>query len=159
MKKILKDQKGFVASDALIAILIIALFSGLVASISYNIYIASSSTKRMSKATSYIVDVFEYIDKTDYSNVTKENITTYFNNKYYYAEDETTPKEDAEVKIQENDETLETPFKAEINIIKYNETEGNTDKLDLVQEITMTVRYKLGNKNQEITMTTNKIRE
>lgn len=159
MKNKVKEQKGFVASDALIAILIITLFSGLIATISYNIYIASSSTKRMSKATSYIVDVFEYIDKIDYADATKENIVAYFNNKYYYAEDGTTPKSDAEVKLKENDENLETPFKAEISIVKYNETEGNTDKLDLVQEITMTVKYKLGNKDQEVTMTTNKIRE
>ena len=37
--------------------------------------------------------------------------------------------------------------------------EGNKDKLDLVQEITMTVKYKLGNKEQEITMTRNKVKE
>ena len=158
MKKFLKEQKGFAASDALIAVLIIVLFSGLIATISYNIYISNSSIKRMSKATNYIVDLFEYIDKINYEDVTKEKLTNYFNNKYYYAEDGTTPKTDAEVKIKEAEENVHTPFKAEISIVKYNETEGNTDKLDLVQEITMTVRYKLGNKDQEITMTRNKTR-
>ena len=156
MKKFLKEQKGFAASDALIAVLIIVLFSGLIATISYNIYLSNSSIKRMSKATGYIVDVFEYIDKINYEDVTKENLVSYFNNKYYYEQDGTTPKADAEVKLKQTDENLETPFKAEINIVKYNETEGNTDKLDLVQEITMTIKYKLGNKDQEITMTRNK---
>ena len=159
MKNKIREQKGFAASDALIAVIIIVLFSGLIATISYNIYISNSSIKRMSKATSYIVDVFEYIDKINYEDVTKENITNYFNTKYYYREDGVTPKRDAEVKMKEADENVETPFKAEINIVKYNETEGNRDKLDLVQEITMTVRYKLGNKDQEITMTRNKIKE
>ena len=153
MKKFLKEQKGFAASDALIAVLIIVLFSGLIATISYNIYLSNSSIKRMSKATGYIVDVFEYIDKINYEDVTKENLVSYFNNKYYYEQDGTTPKADAEVKLKQTDEN---PFKAEINIVKYNETEGNTDKLDLVQEITMTIKYKLGNKDQEITMTRNK---
>ena len=47
---------------------------------------------------------------------------------------------------------INTPYKAEINIIKYNQTKENTDKLDLVQEITMKVRYMLGNKEQTIEM-------
>ena len=144
-----RNQKGFAASDALIAVLIIILFSGLIATISYNIYLSNSSIKRISKATSYIVDVFEYIDKVDYENVTKENLVTYFNEKYF-------TNENSEVKMLTGDENINTPFKAEINIVKYNETEGNTDKLDLVQEITMTIKYKLGNKDQEITMTRNK---
>lgn len=159
-REILKGQKGFAASDALIAVLIIALFAGLIATISYNIYLSNSSIKRMSKANEYIVDVFEYIDKTYYDEVTKENIIKYFNGKYYYNQDGSTPKSNAEVKIKEQDEeTLNTPFKAEINIVKYNETEGNTDKLDLVQEITMTVTYKLGNKDQTIEMKKTKSRE
>lgn len=159
-KEILKEQKGFAASDALIAVLIIALFAGLIATISYNIYLSNSSIKRMSKANEYIVDVFEYIDKTYYDDVTKENIIKYFNDKYYYDQDGVTPKSNAEVKIKEQDgETLNTPFKAEVNIVKYNETEGNTDKLDLVQEITITVTYKLGNKDQTIEMKKTKSRE
>lgn len=159
-KQILKEQKGFAVSDGLIALLIITLFSGLIATISYNIYLSNSSIKRMSKATEYIVDMFEYIDKIPYSEVTNENLINYFNGKYYYEEDRVTPKTNAEVKLIENDtETVNTPFKAEISIVKYNQTEGNTDKLDLVQEITMTVNYKLGNKDQEITMTRNKTAE
>jgi len=152
MKKFLKDHKGFAASDALIAVLIIVLFSGLIATISYNIYISNSSIKRMSKATGYIVDVFEYIDIIDYESVTENNLADYFNKKYYVGE-----KTEAKMILDgENSETINTPFKAEVDIVKYNETEGNKEKMDLVQEITMTVRYKLGNKDQEITMTRNK---
>lgn len=152
MRNKLKEQKGFATSDALIAVLIIILFSGLIATISYNIYISNSSIKRMSKATNYIVDLFEYIDKIEYEEVTEENLINYFNSKYYLGNN-------PEVKMLGTNETASTPYKAEINIIKYNETEGNTDKLDLVQEITMTVKYKLGNKDQEITMVRNKTKE
>ena len=160
MKNIkLKEQKGFAASDALIAVIIIALFAGLIATISYNIYISNSSIKRMSMATSYIVDMFEYIDKTYYDDVTQENLVNYFNNKYYYQEDKSTKRNNAEVRMKLNNEEIETPFKAEIKIQKYNQTEGNTDKLDLVQEITMTVTYKLGNKDQKIEMKKIKSRE
>lgn len=157
--KNLRTQKGFVASEALIAVLIIALFSGLIATISYNIYLSNASIKRMSKANGYIVDMFEYIDKTYYDDVTKENLTQYFNNKYYYEEGSTIPKTNAEAKIQEDTETIDTPFKITLQIINYNETDGNTDKLDLVKEITMEVSYRLGNRNQVIEMKKTKQRE
>lgn len=160
MKDKITSQKGFAASDALIAVLIIALFAGLIATISYNIYLSNSSIKRMSKATSYIVDMFEYIDKTYYDDVTVDNLTNYFNKKYYYEEDSSIPREDAEVKIKEQqEEVINTPFQAELSVVKYNEQEGNEDKIDLVQEITMKVSYKLGNKNQEIEMKKIKQRE
>ncbi len=158
--KRLRSQKGFAGADALIAVLIIALFSGLIASISYNIYLGNSSIKRISKANQYIVDMFEYVDRTYYDDITEESLVEYFNNKYYFETDGTTPKNKAEVKmIKQGEEKADTPFQAEINITKYNAQEGNTDKLDLVEEITMTVRYKLGNKDQAIEMKKTKARE
>lgn len=155
----LKNQNGFAASDALIAVLIIALFAGLIATISYNIYLSNNSIKRMSKATEYIVDMFEYIDRTNYDDVTKENLTNYFNGKYYYEDNGVTVKSDAQVKLIEEGENSDTPFTAKLSITKYNQTEGNEDKLDLVQEVVMTVTYKLGNKEQKIEMKTSKSRE
>lgn len=160
MKNKIKSQKGFAASDGLIAVLIIALFAGLIATVSYNIYLANSSIKRMSKATNYIVDMFEYIDKVYYDDVTAENLANYFNNKYYYEDDGITVKEDSQVKIKEQEtETLSVPFEGVVNIVKYNEQEGNEDKIDLVKEITMQVNYKVGNKNQTIEMKKIKQRE
>lgn len=159
MKKIrFKMNNGFAASDALIAISIIALFSGLIASISYNIYLANSNIKRMSRANSYIAEVFEYTNKIYYDDVTVENLTEYLNNKYYYSNG--ISKTGAEAKIKETeDEVVDTPFKISLDITNYNETEGNTDKLDLVKQITMTVEYNIGNKQQRIEMTTIKKRE
>lgn len=159
MKDKIKQERGFTGVDILIAVLIIALFTGLISSISYNIYLSNSSIKRMSKARDYIVDMFEHIDKTYYDDITKEKLVKYFNDKYYYKDDGSTPKSDAEVKMQEEQEEITTPFKAEINIVKFNEIEGNEDKLDLVQEITMKVTYTLGNKEQKIEMKKIKSRE
>lgn len=154
-----KGNKGFVASDALIAILIIALFSGLIASVSYNIYLVNSHIKRMSKANSYISEVFEYANKIYYDDVTEENLIKYFNNKYYYLE-ESIAKPNADAKIKEtSNEILDTPFKITLKITNYNEIEKNTDKLDLVKQITMTVEYIVGNKEQKVEMTTIKKRE
>ena len=157
MKNKIREQKGFAASDALIAVLLIRLFSGLIATISYNIYLSNSSIKRMSKATNYIIDVFEYIDTIEYDKVTKLDLSSYFNNKYYIGN-----KPEVKMLVDgENIQDVNTPFIAEINIVKYKDTEEtlDTEGLDLVQEITMTVKYKLGNKDQVITMKRNKTKE
>ena len=50
MKKFLKNNKGLTGADALLAVALIVLFSGIIATISYNIYIATSSLKRSSNS-------------------------------------------------------------------------------------------------------------
>ena len=51
MKQIkLKNSNGFAASDALMAIIIITAFTGIIATLAYNIYLSNTSIKRMSKA-------------------------------------------------------------------------------------------------------------
>lgn len=158
MKKIrFKSEKGIAASDGLIAIFIIVLFAGLIASLTYNIYLSNTSLKRMSTGLEYIVDVFEYVDQLYYDDVTQENITDYFNNKYYYDEHHNV-KSRAQVKMDTNISNIETPYKARIEITKYSDITENVD-LDLVEEIEMWVTYKLGNKTQTINMTTLKKRE
>lgn len=145
----LKDNKGFAASDALIAVLIIALFTGIIATLIYNIYLSNTSLKRMSKANGYIVDVFEYIDKTYYGEVNQEDLIKYFNDKY---------NTEAQA-VSNNEQSVNTPYKVIINVEKYNELEGNSDKLDLVKQITMQVNYKLGSRDQKIKMKKIKSRE
>lgn len=51
MKKNIKKQNGIAAADGIVAVLIISLFIGLIATISYNTYLASTSIKRNSEAT------------------------------------------------------------------------------------------------------------
>lgn len=164
--KNLKKENGFAGADALIAILIITLFTGIIASLLYNIYLSNSSLKRMSKANGYIVDVFEYIDKIYYDKVSQKELISYFNKKYYYQKDGITPNEDAEVVAEKDEDALvekygDTPFKVIIDLKSYSDIEGNSDteELDLVKEITMTVKYRLGNKDQEITVKRIKSRE
>lgn len=151
MKKVkFKKNNGFAASDALIAIVIITIFTGLISTISYNIYLSNASLKRMSKANNYIIDVFEHVDKMYYEDVNEENLTAYVNEKYKNEEVQAVNSEETEV---------QTPFKFIIKVQKYNEMTGNEGKLDLVKEITATVKYKLGNREQIITMKKSKNRE
>lgn len=157
--KRLKNNNGFATSDALIAILIIALFTGIIASLLYNIYLSNASLKRMSKANGYIIDVFEYIDKIYYDDVNEDNLIAYFNNKYYYQENGVNPKQDVDVMAGTDITTLNTPFKVIINVQNYNGIEGNENKLDLVKQITMSVTYKLGGKDQKVEIKRIKSRE
>lgn len=151
MKKTkLKQNKGFAASDALIAIVIITIFTGIISTIAYNIYLSNASLKRMSKANNYIIDVFEHVEKMYYEDVNEENLITYINEKY----------KNEDVQAVNNEETeVQYPFKIVIKVQNYNEMAGNEDKLDLVKEITATVKYKLGNREQIITMKKSKNRE
>lgn len=151
MKKVkFKKNNGFAASDALIAIVIITIFTGLISTISYNIYLSNASLKRMSKANNYIIDVFEHVDKMYYEDVNEENLTAYVNEKYKNEEVQAVNSEETEV---------QTPFKFVIKVQKYSEMSGNEGKLDLVKEITATIKYKLGNREQIITMKKSKNRE
>ena len=142
MKRFLKSNKGITGADAVLGVALAILFSGIIATLSYNIYVTSSSLKRSSKALEYITSTFEYVATQYYDNVTEDNIKEYINNL------------DEKISINEG-----TPYKAQVSVTKYNQIEGNTDKLDLVKEITMSVTYKLGDKDQTIEIKTAKSRE
>ena len=142
MKRFLKRNKGITGADAVLGVALAILFSGIIATLSYNIYVTSSSLKRSSKALEYITSTFEYVATQYYDNVTEDNIKEYINN--------------LDEKISTNEGK---PYKAQVSVTKYNQIEGNTDKLDLVKEITMSVTYKLGDKDQTIEIKTAKSRE
>lgn len=143
MKRFLKSNKGITGADAVLGVALAILFSGIIATLSYNIYVTSSSLKRSSKALEYITSTFEYVATQYYDNVTEDNIKNYISTKL-----------DRKISINEG-----TPYKAQVSVTNYNQMEGNTDKLDLVKEITMSVTYKLGDKDQTITIKTAKSRE
>lgn len=153
MKKFLKNNKGLTGADALLAVALIVLFSGIIATISYNIYIATSSLKRSSKATEYITDIFEHVKKEYYDNITEENLVQYFNNKN---------DKSAKAFVARTDQPLEQsdkPYTIQISVTNYNTTDNNTEKLDLVKEVNVKVIYKLGGKQEEMQMKTAKSRE
>lgn len=143
MKRFLKSNKGITGADAVLGVALAILFSGIIATLSYNIYVTSSSLKRSSKALEYITSTFEYVATQYYDNVTEDNIKNYISTKL-----------DGKISINEG-----TPYKAQVSVTNYNQMEGNTDKLDLLKEITMSVTYKLGDKDQTIEIKTAKSRE
>lgn len=72
--KNIKSEKGIMGIDITISILMIAIFTSVVATLLYNIYITAVGQKRATVASNYLIDIFEYIDKINYNDVTAENI-------------------------------------------------------------------------------------
>lgn len=141
MKRFLKSNKGITGADAVLGVALAILFSGIIATLSYNIYVTSNSLKRSSKALEYITSTFEYVATQYYDDVTEDNIKDYINNEL-----------DENISIADST-TGTTKYVATVSV----EIPDNT--IDLVKEITMSVTYKLGDKDQTIEIKTAKSRE
>ena len=133
LKKIIRNNKGFATSDIIISIVILMLFTGLVASLFYNYYISNSKTTRASMACLCIIDTIENIHKMNYEDVTNENVN---------------------MKIQElyNNNIIPNQYKVTANIEKYNEIEGNEEKEDIIKILTVNVQYSLNNKIENLSI-------
>lgn len=141
IKNILKEKKGIFLSDAIIAILIILLFTGIIVSLMTNIFLESAKIKLSSQQVDFVTEIFEYVEKIPYENVTQENLINYINEKNVDY-----------VSAGSTIEDLTTPYKIAITVEKYNETEGNTDKLDLIKVVTVNVENNLSDKQYSTTM-------
>lgn len=136
----LKKNKGVIIADALLAVVLMMIFLSIISTVSYSIYITSSFIKRNSKATDYGVKIIEWIDKTPYSKIDEE-IINYING---------IESENLEAKLVGNSFNGNTPYKATIEIQKYNETEGNTEKKDIIKTIIIEISYNLGEKTETV---------
>lgn len=134
----IKQNKGIGLSDAIIAVIILMIFTGVIASVSYNIYIQSNFIKRNEQATNYIVEVFEQAQGFIYEDLDTTELVQYINNKYDIA------------KAISGEYTEGTEI-----------SEGYTifinvkDKYpDYIKQIDITVAYKLGGKDKTVNMST-----
>lgn len=126
----LKQNKGVTLADAIIAITIFMIFTGLIITISYNIYLQSNFVKRNSSATNYIVDLFEYAQVLEFKDVTMEKLDEYINQK-------------------EGISTLDNSSKGYKMKISVKE-----NKEGYIKQIDATVSYKIGKKEKSVTMST-----
>lgn len=126
----LRQNKGVTLADAIIAITIFAIFTGLIITISYNIYLQSNFVKRNSTATNYIVDLFEYAQKLEFKDVTTGKLEEYINQK-------------------EGISTLKNSSKGYKMQVTVTE-----NKEGYIKQIDATVNYKIGKKEKSVTMST-----
>lgn len=155
----LKDNKGIGLSDAIIAIAIFIIFSGMIISISYNIYLQSNFIKRNDTATNYIVDVFEYaqtlaVDEESTDEILKENLKAYINSKPQTEK----IKAFSELSDIELSEKL-NQNKGYIMQISVNDISNYNDETidyesNIIKQIDVSVSYKLSGKIKTVNMST-----
>ncbi len=138
-----KSNKGFALADTIIAIFVLVIFSTLIISISYNIYIVSNFVKRNGQATSYIVEVFEYAKTLNFDDVNTANLVTYINGK------------------GEKIQAIEGIYSEDSNkldsytmFISMDEASIAEEKRSYIKKIDITVMYKLGTKTKTVSMST-----
>lgn len=122
-----KQNNGIALADAIIAITIFVIFTTLIISISYNIYLQSNFVKRNSTATNYIVDLFEYAATLEFNDVTAENLNEYISNK-----------------------NVAQGYNFNINVTIVPEEA----EYDFIKKVNVTVTYKLGRKTKTLNMST-----
>lgn len=153
----IKQNKGIGLADAIIAIGIFIIFTGVIISISYNIYIQSNFIKRNEQATNYIVEIFEYAqglvfedpdpdnapDLDNYLN--SDNLVQYINDKY----------DIVNAKSGEYKEETEgvKGYKIFINVYDVNNYD-DSKKTGYIKQVDVTVEYKLGGKVKTVNMAT-----
>ena len=123
----IKGNRGFTTADIVVAIVVMMIFVGMIATLFYNFYLSTTAKNRNAMATNYIVDVIEEIKAMNYDEVQKDTQDSNSINNL----------------IQQLEATKQIPKEYIITgeIQKYNETEGNTDKKDLVKILTIRVEY------------------
>ena len=54
----------------------------------------------------------------------------------------------------EEEKTIPKGYKVTATVKKYNETEGNTEKMDFIKILTVVVEYEMGKKTEKIEIST-----
>jgi len=125
----LKDNRGFTTADVSISIIIVILFTFIIAGAYYNYYISNANIGRNSRALNYAIDVIETVEQMNYNDISNESVQTKVQDMY-------------------NNGTISQPYQVTTQIVKYNETDGNTDKEDLIKILTVQVEYAMGDKTE-----------
>ncbi len=137
--KILKANKGIMISDALIAMLIILLFSGIVIALITNITVEKTKISQNSMIIDFATKMLEYVEKLPYADVTEENLINYVNSKNL-----------EHISAGRTTDNLTTEYRVIVNVENYNQTEGNTDKYDFIKIVTITIESSLEGKANSI---------
>lgn len=133
IKKI-KSNKAMTMTDVVIGMLIIIIFTGILTSSFYQIYKYNISIKMNALALEYSIKILEDIDKMPYEEVNNQLNDSLKEN----------------YKIREG-------YNAYIEIKNYNEEDKT--KEDIIKIVTLTIKYKEIEKEQEYTVKKLKIKE
>ncbi len=139
--KILKKEEGITGIDITIAIILITIFISIIATLFYNIQKTSTELERETIATSYAVEIIEEIKALGFGQLPNvdegTNQITGYEDKY----------------IEDNGK--DTPYYQTIRVEDYSEiNESEEIEPDMVKKVTVTISYKVNNKDKDITLST-----
>ena len=146
LKKYFKGKKGVIISDALVSILIIILFSGIIFGILTNTIKQTRIIRMKSMQLHLMVDVLEYAEKMNYNDLSTASLASYVNN------NSTNSYLDA------NNSSSTKPFRMEITVEKYNERQTVVPLTfqpaypDIVKLVSVRITSTLNNKDYEISI-------
>lgn len=147
MGKFFKREEGIGATEGIVAVVILMVFTTLVVSMIYNIYISSNFIKRNSKATDFIVTLFENVEKLQYSDIGFDNSIFKDNLNQLLGEEGTIEEEDGIYYYK----CIKGGYTISLYVERYIPKEDQNN-LDVVKIITAKVQYKLGTKNKTLEM-------
>ena len=133
-KQKLKNNKGITTGDIIISIIIIIMFISIITTSFYNYYLSTQSKTRRTMATNALIDIIENVEMMEYSTVDENSINKLIQG---FISDGTIPSE----------------YNINFTLTNYNETENNTDKLDLIKILNVKVSYILDDKEETFEIT------
>lgn len=157
----LKSNKGIGLTDTIIAIVIFIVFSTIIISISYNIYLQSNFIKRNDTATNFIIEAFEQAKSLNFNSFNDNNnergiddeIETNISNIFVDRNEITT----FGLLTDEELNTNLNQYKGYIMQIVvndiHNEKPTQYDE-NIVKQISITVYYRLAGKIKSVSMST-----
>ena len=145
----LGNNKGIGLSDTIIAMAIFIFFSGVMITISYNIYLQSNFIKRNDTATNIIVDILEYAKTNDMEDVDYEMLADYVADNY---EDTVTVKEENSVP---SDSDIGKGYTMYISVTDANSIDQEEyPQTNIVKAVSISIYYKFAGKIRNIEMNT-----
>ena len=133
--KKLKKEDGITGVDIGIAVLIVMLMTGIIASIFYNNYITAVAVERSDTAMNICVNVLEYALETNYTNVDNTLRDKYIASKGSF------PK----------------GYTVTATVEKFSDT--NVGKEDIIKTVRVVVSYPVGKKTETVDIKTIKTKE
>lgn len=162
--KIKKNENGFVGADIIIGFGILMLFIALITTIYINSNQTAMLIQRNARASEIITNIFEKIDLCYYDEVPLcDNVILKCEQEEDSSEKKliaNTTDEEAKLKLENIFSELNIPNGYTVNLsIKNYKPDNESNVVDLVKNVEVTVNYNISKKQEEISMNKLKTRE
>lgn len=157
--RIKNNENGFVGADIVVGLAILMMFIALITTIYVNTNHNAMSIQRTARATEIITNVFEKMDSVYYDEIPLcKDVTLKTEDNVLKA---TLPNNDNINDLESILAGINIPRGYEVNlqVIKYNPESDSETQIDLVKKITITIKYNVSKKQEEILMNKIKSRE